>query len=108
MKAIYYQNGETIDFVNNTKDAIEANTVVVVGKKIGVAASPISPGSIGALHMVGVFKMIKAEADVIEAGTPVYFTGESITVTETGNTLAGYAIKASGAGVTEVYVKLQG
>ncbi|WP_459482106.1 capsid cement protein [Clostridium saccharoperbutylacetonicum] len=108
MKAIYYQNGDTIDFVNSTKDLIEANSVVVIGKKVGVAGAPILPDAIGVLHMVGVFKMTKVEADDIAVGDSVYFTGEAITVTETGHTLAGYAVKAAGAGVTEVYVKLQG
>lgn len=108
MKAIYWQNGETIDYVNGTKETIEANTVVVIGKKVGVAGAPILPGTIGELHMVGVFKMTKVAAEAIEAGTTVYFTGEAITATEAGNTIAGYTVKAAGEGETAVFVKLQG
>lgn len=108
MKAIYWQNGEVIDYINGTENAIEANTVVVVGKKIGVAGAPILPGATGVLHMVGVFKMAKVSTEAIEAGTIVYFTGEAITATETGNTLAGYTIKTAKEGENDVFVKLQG
>ncbi|WP_160688333.1 DUF2190 family protein [Clostridium sp. C2-6-12] len=108
MKATYIQSGDTIDYVNTTETAIETNTVVVVGKKIGVTSAPILPKALGAIHMVGVFKMKKVETEAIEVGTTVYFTGEAITATATGNTLAGYTVKAASAEDTEVYVKLQG
>lgn len=108
MKAIYYQSGDTIDYINTEEEVIQANTVIVIGKKIGVASTPILHGAIGALHMVGVFKMAKVETEAIEVGTPVYFTGEAITSTATGNTLAGYTVKAAKAEDTDVYVKLQG
>ena len=108
MKAIYYQNGNTIDYSNTTENVIEFNTVVVVGKKIGVTSAPILPGTTGSLHMVGVFKMTKVANEAIEAGTTVYFTGEAITATATDNTLAGYTVKAASSADTEVYVKLEG
>lgn len=108
MKATYWQNGETIDYVNNTTDIIQANTVVVFGQKVGVIGATISPGEKGVLHTVGVFKMNKNSDEVVAAGTNVYFTGEIITATATGNTLAGYTVQEAKAGVTDILVKLQG
>lgn len=108
MKAMYWQKGETIDYVNSTADIIEANAVVKVGNKIGVAGAPILPGGSGSLHTEGVFKMTKDSAEAIEVGITVYFTGAVITATASGNTLAGYTVKAAKAGETDIFVKLQG
>lgn len=108
MKAKYWQSGETIDYINSTTEIIEANTVVVIGQKIGVTGAPILPGENGSLHTVGVFKMSKDSTEVIAAGTIVYFTGEAITAIATSNTLAGYTVKAANVGETDVFVKLQG
>lgn len=43
-KAAYWQRGETIDFRNETNAAIEENTVVVIGKRIGITGMRIEPG----------------------------------------------------------------
>lgn len=108
MKATFWQNGKTIDYANSTSDIIEANTVIVVGQKIGVVGAPILPGQIGTLNTEGVFKMSKNPTEVIAAGTTVYFTGELITATATSNTLVGYTVKAANNGEADIFVKLQG
>ena len=36
-KAEYWQRGETLDFVNSTGKVIEANTIIVLGQRMGVA-----------------------------------------------------------------------
>lgn len=37
-KAAYWQRGETLDYVNNTGSIIEANTVIKLAERIGIAA----------------------------------------------------------------------
>ena len=36
-KAAYWQRGEAIDFKNETGSKIEANTVITLGSRIGIA-----------------------------------------------------------------------
>ena len=44
MTATYVQRGEAIDYANATEDMIPANTVVLIGKHIGVTGGDIAPG----------------------------------------------------------------
>ena len=44
MKALYWQRGEALDYVNATAEKIEANTVLVIGDCIGVAGRDIPAG----------------------------------------------------------------
>lgn len=37
MKAAYWQRGEALDYKNTGTEKIEANTVIVLGSRIGVA-----------------------------------------------------------------------
>ena len=43
-KAEYWQRGESIDYKNAGSSAIEANSVIVLGKRVGVAGMTIQPG----------------------------------------------------------------
>lgn len=70
-KAAYWQRGETIDFKNETGSKIEANTVITLGARIGIAGTDIIPGEVGTLHITGVFRMEKASEE-IAAGSEVY------------------------------------
>lgn len=69
-KAIYWQRGETIDFLNETEKTIEAGELVSFGEAIGVAGEDIPPKAVGGLHIEGVYKIPKAEG-VIENGARV-------------------------------------
>ena len=40
-KAEYWQRGESIDYKNTGSSAIEANSVIVLGKRVGVAGMTI-------------------------------------------------------------------
>lgn len=108
-KAAYWQNGESLDYLNNTTATIEANSILVLGgARIGVAGTDIAPNETGSVHVVGVFEIEKTGAAAIAQGAPVYFDGTGITNTASGNTLAGYAAQAAEAGDDMILVKLQG
>lgn len=110
MKGTYWQKGEVLDYLNRTEKKIENGDVVVLGNRIGVAGDDILPGAIGAIHVTGVFKMKKADAGEIAAGTEVYFTEDGITTTDSieegANVKAGYAAEVSLADNPTVYVKI--
>lgn len=118
-KAAYIQRGETLDFLNNTGSNIEANAVVVFGKKIGIAGSDIENGTTGVLHVVGVFELDKKGGEEIKNGTPVFWNPDTgITATETevsgeeepgiANVPAGYAVADSSSTSKKILVKLPG
>ncbi len=107
-KAKYWHKGNSIDYVNETDAAIEANTIVVIGSRVGIAGTDIGVGETGTLVMEGIFKMPKGDAE-ISVGDNVYFNAEGgiATKTET-DTPAGYAVGAAAASAAEVLVKLAG
>ena len=64
-KAEYWQRGESIDYKNTGSSAIEANSVIVLGKRVGVAGMTIQPGETGSLHVKGVFRFEKDDNNCI-------------------------------------------
>lgn len=106
-KAAYYQRGETLDYKNSGSEAIEAGEIVLIGNRIGIAATLIKSGQLGTVDVVGVFAMPKA-AEAITIGALVYWDAAAgnITATSTKNTLAGYAAADAGADDAEVLVKI--
>lgn len=109
MKATYIQRGETIDYKNETADAIKIDSVVSLGTRIAVAGDNIAAGATGVLHTVGVFSIPKA-AEEITIGSDVYYdeTNDCITATAGTNIPAGYAVQTASASDTKVNVKLLG
>lgn len=107
-KAAYWQRGESLDYANNTDAVIEANTIIALSGRIGVAGTSINPGEKGSLHVTGVYEIAKTGTNAIDMGAAVYFDGTGITDTANGNTLAGYAAQAALAADTVILVKLQG
>lgn len=105
-KAAYHQRGETLDYTNTGSSAIEAGTILTIGKRIGVAATLIQPKALGSVDVVGVFTMPKTSTNEIKMGTPVYFDGTGITETASTNVPAGYAVADAAAGDTEILVKI--
>ena len=114
-KAAYHQRGETLDYTNAGTDAIEAGTILIIGKRIGVAATLIQPKALGSVDVVGVFNMPKTSTNAITMGTPVYFDESGITEaadngeTSTGKkeyVLAGFAVADAAAGDKEILVKI--
>lgn len=114
-KASYWQRGETLDYKNTGSSTIEANTVVELTGRVGIAGTDIAPGAEGDLHVCGVFEFDKTGTDAITFGQPVYFDKTGITDAadngETGEskvayTPAGFAAKAAVAGDAKVLVKI--
>ncbi len=108
MKAVYFQRGETLDHFPT--ENVENGAVVDLGTRIGVAAAHILAGEQGAVHVVGVFAMTKADGEAITQGTAVYYDAEAdaVTATEGSNTPAGYAAASAAATDATVLVKLLG
>jgi predicted RecA/RadA family phage recombinase len=110
MKANYWQKGDAIDFVNATENTIPANTLVVLGTHVGVAGTDIAAGETGTILVSGVWKLAKKGAEVITAGTNVYYSSadDAVTATAAENTACGYAIAAAAAADETVLVRLPG
>lgn len=120
-KAAYWQRGETIDYINQTEEMIEAGTVIPFGKRIGVAGTDIAPGETGSLHVEGVFEFPKGE-ESIEAGADVYLDITSMLLkmealalpsanapynsTVKDRVYAGYAVQDAQADAETVFVKI--
>lgn len=115
--ASYWQRGEALDYKNTTAKVIEANTVIELNGRIGIAGAEINPSETGSIHVSGVYEMPKTGTAAIEMGAAVYYDGTGITDSadngETGDakvsyTAAGYAAAAAEAADTVILVKLQG
>lgn len=112
-KASYWQRGESLDYKNATETTIEANTVVKMAERIGIAGTDILPGAVGDLHMSGVFEFDKTSANAIPMGTSVYFDGTGITEAAndgegepTAYTPAGFAAADASAEDKKILVKI--
>lgn len=106
-KAAYWQRGESLDYTNNGTAVIEANTIITLGTRIGVAGTDIIPGEKGSVHVTGVYEIQKTGTEAIDMGAAVYFDGTGIT-NDTSGTPAGYAAAAAEADATVILVKLLG
>ena len=116
-KAVYWQRGESLDFVNETTVIIEANTIIPLEGRIGIAGTSVNPGEKGSRHVTGVYEMEKTGTSEIKMGASVFFDGTGITDAadngKTGeekesHTPAGYAAQTAGAEEKVILVKLQG
>lgn len=114
-KAAYWQRGESLDYVNNTDTTIEANTVVELIGRVGIAGTDIQPGKIGDLHVCGVFEFVKTGTEALAIGQEVYFDGAGITdAADNGKTStekvaythAGFVAQAAGGSDAKVLVKI--
>lgn len=108
MKAVYWQRGESLDYTNSGSTTIEANSIVNLGTRIGVAGTSIDPGETGSIHVTGVYRITKKDTGAIAFGAAVYYGETGITATASGNTPAGYAAEQSAAGAETILVKLLG
>ena len=86
-KAEYWQKGSAIDYTNATATRIEANEIVPLTTRIGIAGMPIEAGAIG------------------EA---LYFKDGEVTTTASGAVPCGWAIEPTDAASTTIKVKLLG
>ncbi|MGL6193675.1 MAG: DUF2190 family protein [Thermoguttaceae bacterium] len=105
MQARFKHDGKAIDFFP-TSD-ITAGTVVINGSLVGIAKLDMSAGRLGALHVVGVFDVVKANV-AIPLGSKVYWddTAKQVVLNATGNTLLGIAVLEADAEAATVLVRI--
>ena len=107
-KAEFWQRGEALDYTNTTTATIPANTIVKIGDHIGVTGTDIEPNKVGSLHVGGICDVPETGTNYIVRSATVYFDGNGITDTATGNTAVGYAAASATAEDTKILVKLDG
>ena len=107
-KAVYIQRGESLDYKNGTEAAIAAGDIVMLGSVLGVAATDIPVGMVGAVYVEGVFRLPKTSENAVTIGTHVYYDGTGITEEDDdgGNKAVGYAAADATAADTEIAVKI--
>lgn len=102
----FIQEGDRLQYTAGAD--ITSGSGVLVGVRLGVAATDIANGAVGILAMCGVFELPKLSTDVVAQGALLYWdnTNKRLTVTATSNTLAGYAFAAAGNGVATVNIHI--
>ena len=105
-KASYWQRGETLDYKNTGSSTIEANTVVELTGRVGIAGTDIAPGAEGDLHVCGVFEFDKTGTNEIAFGQPDAANNGETSGSKVAYTPAGFAAKAAAAGDAKVLVKI--
>ena len=107
MKAVFVQTGSSIDYTPGS--AVAAGDVIVVGNLVAVAKLDIPANTLGALSVVGVYDVEKAEAAVFAIGDNVYFDNSAKVATDvaTGNKYMGRAIAAAAAAAEGVNPKVR-
>ncbi|MHB9070464.1 MAG: capsid cement protein [Sedimentisphaerales bacterium] len=110
VKTLLVADGEMVDYQNGAT-AIAAGDIVIAGKLIGIAPSPIAANALGAIRVTGIFEFPTAEA-LATIGTPVYLIVATGLVTATSgganaNVFLGKTVAASTNSDTRVKVLLQ-
>lgn len=114
MKASYWQKGESLDYINPTKKRIEAGTVLILGKRIGIAGTDIEVGALGSVHVSGVYEFDKKDKEELAVGSEVYWTEDGITsaassgegTSASSNVMAGFVAVKSSSDSQKVLVKI--
>jgi predicted RecA/RadA family phage recombinase len=115
VQATFIQSGSTVAYTLTTD--VAAGTVIVQNDLVGVANGAIASNTVGVITVDGVFDVNQA-AEIIPAGSPVYWdtNGTSVagtagtgaaTATPTGNTFMGFAISTTAADDDVVRVVLR-
>ncbi|MDR2763124.1 MAG: DUF2190 family protein [Planctomycetaceae bacterium] len=105
MQARFIYEGNAVEFLADTE--IAAGTVVVQGSLVGITKVDIPAGSLGVLHLVGVYDVEKSNV-AIPIGSKVYWdnTAKKATLNATGNSQLGIAIIAATTDDPIVRIKL--
>jgi len=91
MQARFKHDGKAIDFF--PLENVPAGSVIVQGSLVGITKLDIPAGRLGALHVVGVFEVVKANI-AIPLGSRVYWNDatKQAVPDATGNALLGIAV----------------
>jgi len=113
----YVQDGETLDWINNTGGAVAAKDVVVIGTNgdavIGIALVDMANGATGAVTVSGVHEVPKVDAAVIAVGEFVIWDSsagkfdDNAATPASGDVSGGaWAIESKGA-TTDATIKVK-
>ena len=108
MKARYVQRGDSIDYTP-MEDVVDGVVVILSCKLVGVAKLDIKAGELGALAVVGVYEIAKAEGIAFAAGMEVGWnasTGQAVAAGASGSVKIGHAVGLTGATDKFVLVRL--
>ena len=106
MATNYVQDG--LQLTLTAPELVSSGAVVIAGSIAGVALGGASAGQPVDVAVTGVFDLPKVGAQILSLGEPVFWdsTADLVTETASGNTRIGTVVKAAGAGVTTVAVRL--
>ena len=106
MATNYVQAGSQLTLT--APELVSSGAVVIAGNIAGVALGGASAGQPVDVAVAGVFNLPKVGAQILSFGEPVFWDSAADLVTETaaGNTRIGTVVKAAGAGVATVAVRL--
>lgn len=115
MQAIFIQPGREIDYTPGS--AVIAGQVVVQANLVGIAKTAIAANTLGSLSVAGIFDVVQA-AEIITAGSPVYWDADgnpvggtvgtgAATGTAASNTFMGFAQALTAAADSTVRVALR-
>ncbi|MFO0360685.1 MAG: DUF2190 family protein [Flavobacteriales bacterium] len=101
----YVQEGKTLDYTAGAD--ISSGQFVLIGAIGGVAKTNIANGKVGAVHVKGVFNVVKASGAITQ-GAKLYWnsTNSNLTTTASGNTFVGVAAEAAASGDATVKLLL--
>lgn len=105
MNATFVQRGEAVDFVPTRN--VEAGEILRFGGLLGIVKIPVKSGELGALHLGGIFDVVKT-AEAIAAGSRVFWSeaASAATSESLGNAFLGVAACHSQASAAKVRIIL--
>lgn len=109
--AVKKTGGNSISYTPGS--AVTAGTITIIsgataGKIVGIPTADIAANVTGSLDISGEWEVDAKSSDTFAAGEKLYWdAGNSyLTVTSSGNTLAGFASAAKGSGTTRARLLL--
>ena len=105
MQARFKHDGKAIDFFPVTD--VPAGSVIVQGSLVGITKLDIPAGRLGALHVVGVYEVVKSNV-AIPLGSKVYWnnTTKLAVLDATGNAQLGIAVLDAAVNDAVVLVRI--
>lgn len=106
MATNFVQEGKALNYTPSGAD-VASGDFVLIGAIGGIAKTDIADGKTGAVHVSGVFSVVKASGAVTQ-GQKLYWnsTNSNLTTTASGNTIVGVAAEAAASGDANVKILL--
>lgn len=106
MATNYVQAGSQLTLT--APELVSSGAVVIAGSIAGVALGGASAGQPVDVAVTGVFDLPKVGAQNLSLGESVFWdsTADLVTETASGNTRIGTVVRAAGAGIATVAVRL--